>query len=75
MPTPDYRRKLTRKEEARAAGMAAGAGIGVGVGVGLVALYLTRVFMQRTPLLGDPTIPTAAPEPVVIPVPAPRRRA
>lgn len=37
--------------------MAAGAGIGVGVGVGLVALYLARVLMQRTPLLDDPTIP------------------
>jgi hypothetical protein len=75
MPTLDYRRKLTRGEEIRAAGMAAGAGVGVGVGVGLVALYLTRIFMQRTPLRGDPTIPAVATEPAVVTVAPGRRRA
>ncbi|HET6763117.1 MAG TPA: hypothetical protein VFH27_05575 [Longimicrobiaceae bacterium] len=42
MPTFDYRRRLTLKEQLPAAGAAVGAAVGV--------FYLARLLMQRTPL-------------------------
>ena len=49
MATFDYRRRLTRKELLPAIG----AGVGAGIAAGLVVGYLTRIYLQRTPL--DPS--------------------
>lgn len=46
MATFHFRRKLSRREELRALGAAAGAAVGAGV----AALYLARVWFQRTPV-------------------------
>jgi hypothetical protein len=45
-----YQRDLSRAELMRAAGIGLGLGAGVGAGVALVGFYVTRIFMQRTPL-------------------------
>ena len=44
-----YRRRLTARELLPA--------IGVGLGVGLVAMYIARIFLQRTPLSPTPARP------------------
>ncbi len=55
-----YRRVLTLKELVPA--------IGVGVGAGLVAFYVARLFVQRTPLVTVRDIPALGP----VPQPSPR---
>lgn len=45
-----YRRDLDRSELMPAVGV----GVGVGIGVGLVAYYLARTLLQRTPLAALP---------------------
>jgi hypothetical protein len=50
MPTFDYRRKLSLKEQLPAVG----AGVGAGVAIGVSVFYLARLMMQRTPLRGTP---------------------
>jgi hypothetical protein len=47
MATYDYRRRLSRADELKAAGAALGAAAGVAV----VAWYLARILLQRTPVL------------------------
>lgn len=49
-PEYTYRRDLDRGELMPALG----AGIGVGIGAGLVAFYLVRTLLQRTPLAALP---------------------
>ena len=53
MATCDFRRKLTRQEEMRAAGIS----LGAAAGVAAVTLYFTRIFMQRTSLRPAPAAP------------------
>ncbi|MEW5928442.1 MAG: hypothetical protein AB1941_13320 [Gemmatimonadota bacterium] len=50
MPTFDYRRKLSLKEQLPAVG----AGVGAGVAIGGAVFYLARLMLQRTPLRGTP---------------------
>lgn len=66
MPTFDYRRRLTLKEQLPAVGAAVGAAAAV--------FYLARLLLQRTPLLARPeTAPE--PDPASLPRPAvPARR-
>ncbi|HEX7242331.1 MAG TPA: hypothetical protein VF263_18735 [Longimicrobiaceae bacterium] len=69
MATFDYRRKLSRGDEMKAAGAAAGAAVAVGA----VVLYLARVMLQRTPLRGLSQVEAPAdPAPAALPR-APRR--
>ncbi len=69
MATFDYRRKLSRDDEIKAAGAAAGAAVAVGA----VVLYLARVMLQRTPLRGLSQV-EAPPETTPAALPrAPRR--
>ena len=57
MPTYTYRRELKREDWIRVAGAAAAAG----VGMALTTAYLTRIFLQRTPLRALPMEPVAPP--------------
>ena len=57
MPTFDYRRRLTPREQLPALG----AGVGAGVAIGLSVFYLARLMLQRTPLRGTPAAHPAAP--------------
>lgn len=50
MPTFDYRRKLSLKEQLPAVG----AGVGAGIAIGASVFYLARLMMQRTPLRATP---------------------
>lgn len=53
MPTMDYRRELSRKEQL--------ATMGAGVAAAFAGAYLARILMQRTPLPGTaPTPPGGA---------------
>lgn len=55
-----YRRRLQREEWARVVGI----GVGAGIGGALLAGYLARVLMQRTPL-DEPRFAVPAPlEPI-----------
>lgn len=49
MATFHFRRKLSRRDELRALRTAAGAAVGAGV----AALYLARIWFQRTPMRDD----------------------
>lgn len=55
-PTPEYvyRRELEPRELLPA--------VGAAVGVGLVAFYVARLFLQRTPLLAPVQPPVQTPE-------------
>ena len=56
MPTFDYRRKLSLKEQLPLVG----AGVGAGVAIGVSVFYLARLMMQRTPLRATPAANPAA---------------
>ncbi len=59
MPTFDYRRKLSLREQLPAVG----AGIGAGMAVGASVFYLARLMLQRTPLRATATAHPAAVRP------------
>lgn len=58
MSTYTYRRELDREGWLKAIGV----GVGAGVGTALVAGYLAKIFLQRTPLRPpNPSAPPAQP--------------
>ena len=69
MPTFDYRRRLSLREQLPAVG----AGVGAGFAVGLGVFYLARLMLQRTPLrdtrAAHPAAPARAGEAAPFPTP------
>jgi len=67
MPTFDYRRKLSLREQLPAIG----AGVGAGVAIGGAVFYLARLMLQRTPLRATPAAhPPAGPSGGAAPFPS-----
>jgi hypothetical protein len=52
-----YRRSLTPREALPA--------VGVGIGVGLIAFYLAKILLERTPLRPERRPPTQRPSPII----------